>query len=330
MGAGTDPPDRPPAERRPRRRSLPARLLGTGARGAQRVGEATGISNAVELATEEAIVRAIESEAVERALARVLEGPALEEAVARALESPAVERALTEAIDSEMIDRVWERLLASDEAQRLVERIAEAPEVRSAIASQGIGFVEDVGEEASKVTRRLDDAVEAVARRLLFRRRREERTNCAGAVTRALAIALDVALLNGIFLATSAVLGLLVGELGGGDAGSTFTIAVGTSLWVLFGSVYLVSFWALAGQTPGMRFLGIALDADGERRIGARRALRRVFGLALALIPFGIGLLGVLFNERRQGWQDRIAGTEVRFVERRARFAAPPAPLAEP
>jgi uncharacterized RDD family membrane protein YckC len=323
MGDPTDPPDRRPAQRRPRDRSLPARLLGTGARSAQRVGDATGISDAVDFAAEEAIVRAIESEAVERALSRVLEGPALEQAVARAVESPAVERALTEAIDSEMIDRVWQRLLASDEAQRLVERIAEAPEVRSAIASQGIGFVEDIGEQASKVTRRLDDVVESVARRLLFRRRRAERTNCAGAVTRALAFALDAAFLNGLFLATSALLGLLLGVLGDADADSASTIAIGTGLWLLFGGVYLFSFWALAGQTPGMRFLGIALDANGERRIGGRRAFRRLVGLVLAVLPFGLGLLGVVVGERRQGWQDRYAGTEVRFVERRAPYATP-------
>jgi uncharacterized RDD family membrane protein YckC len=327
MGEGTNPPDRPPAERRPRRRSLPARLLGTGARGAQRVGEATGISNAVEFATEESIVRAIESEAVERALARVLQGPALEEAVARALESPAVERALTEAIDSEMIDRVWERLLASDEAQKLVERIAEAPEVRSAIASQGIGFVEDVGMQTGRVARRLDDAVESVARRLLFRRRRAERTNCAGMVSRGLAFALDAAVLNAVFLAASSLLGLLASALV--EDGATFTIAIGTGLWLVFGSVYMASFWALAGQTPGMRFLGIALDADGERRIGARRAIRRLFGLALAILPLGIGLLAILFDERRRGWQDRLAGTEVRFVDRRAPYAARPAAVAE-
>jgi uncharacterized RDD family membrane protein YckC len=255
---------------------------------------------------------------VERALARVLEGAALEEAVARALESPAVERALTEAIDSELIDRVWERLLSSDEAQKLVERIAEAPEVRAALASQGLGFVEDIGEEASEVTRRLDDGIENVARRLLFRRRRDGKTECAGVATRTLAIVVDAAFLNGVFLVVSALLGFIVSSLSDGDGGSTFTIAVGGSLWLLFGGLYLVSFWALEGQTPGMRFLGISLFADGARRIGVRRAVRRLIGLALAIIPFGIGLLASLFDERRRAWQDRFAATEVRFVERRA------------
>src|SRR5512133_1845088 len=189
-----EPPDRPG---RPRRRApLPARLLGRGARGAQRVAQATGLDAAAETVAEEAIVRAIESEAAERALARVLQGPLVEEAVEQAMRSPAVERALNDAIDSEMIDRVWERLLASDEAQKLVERIAEAPEVRSAIASQGVGLIEDMRREAARLTHRLDGRFERVMRRLFFRRRREGTTDRAGAVSRTVALAIDVGILN--------------------------------------------------------------------------------------------------------------------------------------
>src|SRR5918995_4585186 len=119
-----------------RRPSVAARLLGGSARSARVVAEATGIDDAVDLATEEAIVRALESPAVERALVRVLESEAAQEAFERTLSSPAVERAAVRVLDSELVDHVWDRLLASDEAQRLVERIAAAPEVRAAIAQQ--------------------------------------------------------------------------------------------------------------------------------------------------------------------------------------------------
>src|SRR5215211_4062496 len=106
---------------------LSTRLLGVGVRGARSVTKATGIDRAVEVAAEEAIVAAVESQAVERAMARVLEGPVVQEAVEGALESDAVKKALLEAMDSELVDEVWKRLLASDQAQQLVERIAEAP-----------------------------------------------------------------------------------------------------------------------------------------------------------------------------------------------------------
>ncbi|HJZ35375.1 MAG TPA: hypothetical protein VJ204_03805, partial [Solirubrobacterales bacterium] len=99
---------------------LAARLLGAGARGAGAVGRATGIDKAVEIAAEEAIVSAVESEAVERALARVLEGPVVDEAVQSALDSPAIKKALIEALDSELVDEIWRRLLASQQTQQLV------------------------------------------------------------------------------------------------------------------------------------------------------------------------------------------------------------------
>ncbi|MEK6276511.1 MAG: RDD family protein [Actinomycetota bacterium] len=325
-GSPPDPPDRPQGSRRGRQ-PLPARLFGSGARGVRRVAQATGLEGTAEAVAEEAIVRAIESEAAERALARVLQGPAVEEAVENALTSPAIERALTQAVDSEMIDRIWERLLASDEAQRLVERIAEAPEVRSAVAAQGVGLLGDIGRQVARTAHRLDHSLERVMRRLVRRPQREGKTDRAGAVSRALALALDAAILNFFFLAVSGVVGLLASLfLGEQDTTSESALAIGAGIWLISGSTYLVSFWALAGQTPGMHFLRIRLDAEGTRRIGLRCAVRRLFGLAASIIPFGIGLLGVLFSDRRRGWQDRIAGTEVLYVD----TSAPAAPWSDP
>jgi uncharacterized RDD family membrane protein YckC len=289
------------------------------------VARATGLEDTAEAVAEEAIVRAIESEAAERALARVLQGPVVEEAVENAMASPAVERALTQAIDSEMVDRVWERLLASDEVQKLVERIAEAPEVRSAITSQGAGLLGDIGREIAKTSHRLDDVFERVIRRLFLRPRREGATNRAGAVSRALALAIDALILNSFFLAVSAIVGLIASLFSGDQDASTAALVIGAGAWLVAGGLYLVSFWALAGQTPGMRFLRIRLDCGGTRRIGLRRAVRRLFGLALAIIPFGIGLLGVVFSDCRRGWHDRIAGTEVLYVD----TSPAPAPWAD-
>ena len=188
-------PRRGPSESRPP--PLSVRLLGAGVRGAREVGKATGVDRAVEAAAEEAMVAAVESEAVERALVRVLKGPVVEEAVNSALESETVKQALIDALDSEMVDEVWLRLLASDETQRLVERIAEAPEIRAAISAQSVGFIEDIG-------RTIGDAHQARSTASLERHRaadllphaRTEPTDRAGAVTRALAFGLDVLIVN--------------------------------------------------------------------------------------------------------------------------------------
>ncbi len=294
---------------------LSARLLGVGVRGARSVGKATGIDRAVEVAAEEAIVGAIESEAVERAIARVLRGRAVEDAVQEALESEAVKRALLEAMDSELVDEVWRRLLASEEAQQLVERIAGAPELRAAISAQGVGLLEDVGRTIGKIARDLDDRFERVLRKIFFRPQRTMPNSHAGFVSRAIAYVIDGVFVNLGFTALVALVTLVDNVFSGGNGGGTsFAIAVGSTVWVGIGSLYLVLFWDLAGQTPGMRFVGIRLSSD---RLRMRRGFRRLLGLYLSVVAFGIGFLGIVFRETRRGWEDRFSGTDVIYDERR-------------
>jgi uncharacterized RDD family membrane protein YckC len=294
---------------------LSARLLGVGVRGVRGVGKATGIDRAVELAAEEAIVGAIESEAVERAMARLLHGPVVGEAIQGALESDQVKRAILEAMDSELVDEVWRRLLASEEAQQLVERIAGAPELRAAISAQGMGLLDDIARTISRLASRLDDTVEVVARRILFRRHRQEQTKDAGAVSRAIAFAIDAVFVNLGFTATAALVTLADNAFGGSaTGGSVFAVAVGSTAWLAIGSAYMTAFWALAGQTPGMRFLGIRL-AGGRLPFG--RCVRRLVGLYFSFVTLGFGFLGILTKDRRRGWADRLAGTEVVYEERR-------------
>ncbi|HYU60820.1 MAG TPA: RDD family protein [Solirubrobacterales bacterium] len=300
------------------RPSIPARIAGAGARGAQRAAELTGIDSAVQIAAEEAIVRAAESPAVERALVRVLQGPAVREATAGALSSAEVERAVLEALDSELVDRVWARLLDSEQTQLLVERIAEAPEVRAALAYQGVGLVEDIGRQLGRVARHLDDLVERVVWRLTRKPRRTEPARQAGAVTRILAFAIDVVLLNATFFLGSALVAFVLRELFSDSQDvPTGAILAGTGAWLIGIGTYLVAFWSLAGETPGMRFLGLRLDAEDTHGIGLRRAVRRLIGFGVSALTLGLGFAGILLGPTRRGLPDRMADTEVLYVARR-------------
>lgn len=310
--------------------SIPARLLGTGARGGGRVAGAPGIDRALEEAIADATVRAIESPAFERAFAEVLEGPTVERAVEQAMRSPAVERALIEAIDSEMIDRVWERLLASDEVQRLVERIAEAPEVRAAITQQGVGLIGDLGREIGEVARKVDDLVERVIRRITFRRQRTKPTERAGVFTRAIALAVDAGILNLAVFGATALVALLIDAIDPNASIGTPTIVLGAGAWILGVSAYLLAFWTFEGETPGMRFIGINLEADGHPRLGFRRSIKRLFWLGFSFVPLlGLPLLGLARRDDRCGLHDRRAGTSVVYVGDEAR-SAPWSRLGEP
>jgi uncharacterized RDD family membrane protein YckC len=306
---------------------LAARLLGAGARGAGAVGRATGLDKAVEVAVEESIVSAVESEAVERAIARVLEGPVIEEAVQGALDSAAVKKAILETLDSELVDEVWKRLLAGPQVQQMVERIAEAPEVRAAIASQSVGLIGDIARQIAKAARDLDDAVERIVRRIFFRRRRPLPTNRAGLVTRGAAFAIDAVIINLFFTVLAGAATLLVTFFGGsGDGVPRGALAAGSFIWLVVVGTYLVGFWSLGGQTPGMRFLGIRLN---DRRLPFGRSVKRLIGLGLSVITFGIGFLGIVFGESRRAWDDRMGHTEVVYDERRP-APAPWSTLSEP
>ncbi|MCO5316054.1 MAG: RDD family protein [Solirubrobacterales bacterium] len=293
-------------------RSLAGRLVAGGAGRAQRVASATGLGQTLETAIEEAIVRAVESEATERAVGRILNGPVVEQAVEQALRSPAVEQAILDVVDSDLTDRVWARVLDSEETQKLIEHIAGSPEIRNAIAAHGIGLVDQIGGGVASVSRLVDSLVERVAWRLTFRKPRTDPTDRVGVVTRALALAIDALIVNIGLVSATAIFGILTSFLGLNiDPDSRSTAVVGATTWFGLASVYLFTFWALSGQTPGMRFLNIEIKPGNG--LGGRPAFRRLVGFWLCVLPFCLGFLGVLLSRDRRGFHDRLGRTEVLY-----------------
>ncbi len=254
---------------------------------------------------------------------RILEGPEFEEALARALGRPAVERALTRALDSEQFDHLWAQLLASDEAQRLVERIAEAPEVRAAVTAQGVGLIEDLGRQLRQVARRLDDGLERVARAIFRRPRRADSPKQAGLVTRTLAVGLDAVILNGIFIVISGVIALAVSLIDGGGGGLSTPDDRARSARLDHRLVRL----------PALLLVAVRPDArdaiPGDRHRVARVSSSSAFAGRCAdwwawrwrSSLSCAGFLAILFSERRRGFQDRIADTDVLYVDIQPRAA---------
>jgi len=318
-----DPPTT--SEQSGRRDDLAARVLGGGVRAGQRIAGATGVDHAMDAAVEEAIVGAMESPAVERALIRLAEDGKLQTVLERAIASADIEDAVSRGIDSEAADRIWEEILASDKAQMLVERVAEAPEVRAAIAQQGFGLISDIGRQVSRLTEALDDVVEHVLLRLLGRKEQDAETNQVGLITRIVAAGIDLAMVAGVLSVSSALLSSIGSAVFGSNRGlSDAAIASFSVLGLLIGGSLFVTFWSLVGQTPGMRFLGIRLDADGSAGIGLRRSIRRLFAIPLSLIPFGLGFLAIIPSAERRAWHDRIAGTSVIYDESSAPWSSMP------
>ena len=136
------------------------------------------------------------------------------------------------------------------------------------------------------------------------------RVRYAGIATRALALAIDVAIVQVLVFTAAAVIGL-VGSLVGEFQLDTVGRVLAAAAWALAVGAYFVTFWSTVGQTPAMRMMDIrVLAADGEPP-GLGRSIVRLIGLGLAIIPVFAGFLPVLVDDRRRGIHDMLAGTVV-------------------
>jgi uncharacterized RDD family membrane protein YckC len=264
---------------------------------------------------EQVVDQVLASELPEELIDRVLTRDVAERVVERVLTSPGVEPAAAKVIESDLVDQLTRRILDSDEMEMAIERVAASPQVRNAVARQGVGLIDDVGDKLSLIAARLDGAVERLPRFLLRRRRRAEPPPQAGVVSRVLALAVDALILNALAFAGSAALALAVSMLGGGDRFPNEAVVAGGAVWSLGAAVYLATFWTLAGQTPGMRFLNLRLVKLDGTDIRLRDSIRRLVGMVLAALPLFLGYALVLVNDRRRGLHDRIAHTEVLYEQ---------------
>ena len=137
----------------------------------------------------------------------------------------------------------------------------------------------------------------------------------AGIATRAVGFAIDVLLAQIIFLTGAALVGLVASLVG--DLRPAWLVAVLAGAgWILVAGTYFVLFWTAAGQTPGMRLMRLRVSDHRGRPPSLGRSVVRFFGLLLAIVPLFAGFLPVLFDDRRRGLQDFMAGTTVLYVDR--------------
>ena len=286
-----------------------------GARGAERVARATGVDRALDEALEEAIVRALNSPAVDRAIERAIESraPTVE------LNAEEIAQLVKRALHSDASERIWSGVLASEQAQMLVERIAGAPEIRAAIAAQSAGLLTDVGVRLTRLTEALDDTMERIVRR---RDQEELETDQAGLATRLVAAGIDLGLLFVIYSLASGVLASVISFTFGQQLSLAGAIVLGVIGFLVAGAIFS-TFWALVGQTPGMRFLSIRLTHHGSRDVTLGLATRRFLAVILSVIPLGLGFFAILRDPSRRAWHDRLTGTEVVYdaVQRGAPFS---------
>ena len=136
----------------------------------------------------------------------------------------------------------------------------------------------------------------------------------AGIATRAIGLAIDVAIAQAIVFAGGAVLAL-VASLVDMNLDNDLVTILGVCAWTVVVGTYFVLFWSTAGQTPGMRLMGLRVLTYDGRRPSLARSFLRLIGLGLSIIPLFAGFLPVLVDDRRRGLLDMIAGTVVVYAE---------------
>ena len=134
----------------------------------------------------------------------------------------------------------------------------------------------------------------------------------AGLVTRAIAFAIDAAIVDGTGVLVGIVIGLALSILDIPDQVRNVLLVLGGVAFVVWTFAYFVAFWSGTGQTPGMRVMRIRVRrclTDEPLRV--RWAVVRLVGLFLAALPLLLGFLPILLNERRRGLQDLLGRSVV-------------------
>ena len=246
-------------------------------------------------------------EHVARAMA---EHHVIERVVTELAESGALDDAVDKALASERTTELVERVVASQAMQRAIRDAASSPEVRAAMREQSIGMWEELSGDLHERGVEVDGSIEhAVSRRPVVS------SAFAGLATRAVGFVLDVVLVSVVLGIASALVALVryVFDLHPGWLAGTL---LGTG-GLLIAGLYFVFFWSGAGRTPGMQLIGIRVRDPAGKPPSVRRAAVRVLVMAFSIAILFLGYLPVLFDRRRRGLPDLVAGTEVVYSAQR-------------
>jgi len=126
------------------------------------------------------------------------------------------------------------------------------------------------------------------------------------------AILYDTLLVAGLLLFASTLVTVPVDIFFGQEAAAQipknplFTLFLG-----LVPPLFFIRFWLKGGQTLGMRTWKLMIIRQDGLPLTPRDALLRFIFATLSLVPLGIGLIWVLFDQEKLALHDRLSGTRL-------------------
>jgi uncharacterized RDD family membrane protein YckC len=146
-------------------------------------------------------------------------------------------------------------------------------------------------------------------------------THAPGAVMAGFWSRFGAALVDGILIGivvsiVAAILGIEQFTDTSDQTGADFSFRV-TPAYQLLNLLLALPYYAylegISGQTLGKRLLGIrVVGADNvQPGVGIGRGIGRYFARILSAIPCGLGYFWMLWDDEKQTWHDKLAGTKV-------------------
>jgi uncharacterized RDD family membrane protein YckC len=147
----------------------------------------------------------------------------------------------------------------------------------------------------------------------------------AGFGRRLVAFSVDNIIINIVFLIFVIIISsaFIFGSLSGdtntlitnltNPAQLTFIALLVTTFYIIFSIAYFTYFHGIKGRTPGKMLLGLQVLSVQGTPIGFGIAFLRAVGYLVSSLLFTIplGFIWAAFDQRKQGWHDKIAGTVV-------------------
>ncbi len=142
-----------------------------------------------------------------------------------------------------------------------------------------------------------------------------DRARLAGVLRRLGAVLIDGLLAYLPFVPVLVVGAPLVSNVGGVTSEALLTVGVGfvASYLALLGYMAYGLVQMGQGRSPGKKLLGLRVIylATGEPAGFWRMVLREVVGKWVSGAILGLGYLWAIWDDKKQGWHDKIAGTVV-------------------
>jgi uncharacterized RDD family membrane protein YckC len=153
----------------------------------------------------------------------------------------------------------------------------------------------------------------------------------AGFVTRAIAFVADILIIIAIMAVVNGAIAVTLQFFMGVDVSSCPPLSsidqilsggmlchaanwVRLFLTALLAPGYFALFWSLGGQTLGQYAMGLRVVRLDGKRMTFLRSIARWIGYLLSFFALGIGYLWILWDDRRQGFADKLAKTVVVYA----------------